>query len=63
MLVKIFTIWLMASNITVLSPIDTPIEKGCRIYFSNKNHVIIRDKSCDEVAIKINERVEDVKQR
>lgn len=53
MLIKVFTVWLVASNITVLAPIDN----GCRLWFVGKDHITIRDKSCDEVAIEINERV------
>lgn len=58
MLIKIFGIWLLASNITFLNP---RVESGCIINFinaaSDANHIHLIDHTCDDVAQEINKQI------
>ena len=50
MLIKVFTIWLMTSNITALHDKDN----FCRLWFTSNSYVDFREASCDDVANEIN---------
>lgn len=53
MLVNIFAVWLMASNITALhDKVDY-----CRVWFVEKSYIDFREKTCDAVANEINEKI------
>ena len=64
MLIKVFGIWLMASNITSLTPINWESNSAgldCSIkYTANRRDIIIA--SCDEVAEEINKQIKGQKQ-
>jgi hypothetical protein len=53
MLINIFGAWLIAANISFLMP----SEKGCKILFNPNQFALISNKTCDEVAIEINNKI------
>ncbi len=63
MLIKVFGVWLMASNITSLNSniiIRNNSDSGtlCRVFSNGKdNYVLMSDHSCDEVAAEINKQI------
>ena len=59
MLIKIFGIWLIASNIAYLQPYKN---SSCFImYPGNRNVSIEIDQTCDQVAEEINKQVKNAK--
>lgn len=59
MLIKVFGIWLMASNVTSLSERNG----SCGIYMTNEysSPINVKNISCDEVAEEINRQIREVK--
>lgn len=63
MLISIFGVWLMASNITMLNPSGIG-SHSCNVYFTSGGDLYTSNLSqnfsghtCDQVAAKINEQI------
>ena len=57
MVVSVFGLWIMASNISFLNP--SQVKDACVIVFQGKNtHVTIYAKTCKEVAEEINKKLD-----
>lgn len=54
MLIKVFGIWLMASNITFLVPMDD----SCRVRYMDYASDF-KNKSCDQVGNEINKQIKE----
>ena len=65
MLIKVFGIWLMVSNINHLND-DVSDDKTCRIYMNATNQYYeyfpIENTPCDSVAAEINRQIKESKQ-
>ena len=59
MLIKVFGVWLIASNVSFLNP---KVESGCMINFVNanreSNYIHMTNHKCDDIAAEINKQMQ-----
>ncbi len=68
MLINVFGIWMMVSNILYLDPgvgRFTNTEKGCIVEFAGASSKSkwFKERSCLEIASEINKQIKEVKQK
>ena len=59
MLIKVFGVWLLSTNITYLNP---RVETGCVVNFvnatQNSNYIHMKDHECEAIAAEVNKQMQ-----
>jgi hypothetical protein len=66
MLIKVFGIWLMASNVAFLSPGGQSLnsaEEGCFVSFAGERYKYFQPYACNQVAAEINKQIKASKEQ